>query len=95
MRNDANYDDENPGNTSQPDESERTPDQAVTQGRDVHDVSREGATQGADVLENEAESEVETYGRTVIDRSRATETHGVDVIDEGPRSDSSDEDTDH
>lgn len=95
MRNDADYEDETAKNISQPEESGRASDEAVSQGRDVQDTSREGATHGTDVLEDEAAGEVETIGRTVIDHSRAAETHGVDVIDEGPLSDSTDEDASH
>lgn len=95
MRNDTNYNEETTGNPNQPAESASVSDEAVTQGRDVRDISREGATQGADVIEDEADSEVESHGRTVIDHSRVAETHGVDVIDEGPLSDSTDEDASH
>ena len=97
MRNDANYEDETTGNANQPKESARVSDEAITQGRDVRDTSREGATQGADVIEDDAATagEVEILGRTVIDRSREAATHGVDVIDEGPLPDSTDEDANH
>lgn len=96
MRDDADYVDETTGNTIQPGESAQVSDEKVTQGRDVQDTSREGATHGTDVLDEEAgEEEVETVGRTVIDRSRVAETHGVDVIDEGPLPESTDEDASH
>ncbi len=64
---------------------ENASDEEVTQGRDVHDLSRESETRGRDVLTDAEGSEgIESHGRTVVDRTHISEARGVDVIDLGP-----------
>lgn len=64
---------------AQVDESE-----AESQGRDVHDLTREGATHGLDVITDGEQPNIESHGRTVVDHSHRAEAHGVDVFDLGP-----------
>jgi hypothetical protein len=63
---------------------EQAGDEEETQGRDVHDLSRESVTRGRDVLTDAEESDIASHGRTVVDRSHISEARGVDVIDLGP-----------
>ncbi len=58
--------------------------EAESQGREVRDRTREGATHGVDVTTDAEELNVESEGRTVVDRSHRVETRGVDVLDLGP-----------
>jgi hypothetical protein len=56
----------------------------VSEGRDVHDITRGSETRGRDVITDAEEPGIESHGRTVVDHSHVAEARGVDVIDEGP-----------
>lgn len=97
MRNDR-YDDEDPamrdergavpgvtpeGTLDTPEDSTLSPE-AASQGRDVHDLTRQGVSRGRDTVEPSDPETTESHGRDVIDRGRHVEVKGVDVLDLGP-----------
>ncbi|HZC06062.1 MAG TPA: hypothetical protein VE338_10500 [Ktedonobacterales bacterium] len=63
---------------------EQLGDEEVSEGRDVHDLTRTGQPHGVDVTTTGEQPGIESRGETVIDRTHAAESRGVDVIDEGP-----------
>ena len=67
-----------------PAREEQLGDEEVSQGRDVHDITRGAETHGRDVVTDAEQPGIASHGRTVVDHSHIAEARGVDVIDEGP-----------
>lgn len=74
-----------------PVEEEQLGDEELTEGRDVHDLTRSGRSHGRDVTTNAVRPDVEPHGLTVVDRSHVAESRGTDVIEEGPTEPGDDE----
>ncbi len=67
-----------------PVEEEQLGAEEITEGRDVHDMTRTGHPHGRDVTTNAERPDIEPHGVTVVDRSHVAESRGMDVIEEGP-----------